>query len=79
MSLANVDRFVTPPKNSGGGSKNAKYRTRWIKQAQYALAKSKRGGYPDRRERRLIARFQQWQAEQRQQQQQSNPEQQKAA
>ncbi|MBD1910278.1 hypothetical protein [Leptolyngbya sp. FACHB-8] len=83
MSLAKQDQSVTPPKNSGSTapirSRNASYQIRWKKQAQRALQKAKRGGHPDRRERRLIAKFKAWEAAQRQQQQQSTPEQQKAA
>ena len=73
MSLSKFDRSVTRSPRTGSTSPrtNPSYQTRWQKQAQRALAKAKRGGHPDRRERRLIARYKQWQAEQRQQVQQS--------
>ncbi|MBD1911267.1 hypothetical protein NDI52_24760 [Leptolyngbya sp. PL-A3] len=76
-------KVVTPPANSGSTtpirSRNTSYQIRWRKQAQRALEKAKRGGHPDRRERRLIARYKQWEQAQRKQAQQPTSEQQKAA
>lgn len=80
MSVSNLNTSVTPPATSGSTLRpNPSYRTQWRKQAQQALAKSKQGGHPDRREHLLIAKFKAWEASQRKQAQQHTQAQQKVA